>query len=479
MDQKIYRQRKSRVLERYSLVLIDLLSILISFVIAFQLRFLGASDLNTEDIPKYQLMCVLIMFFSILYSSFVEWNVGFFERSWKQELAAVIKYTVFLVVGESVLLVMTKDAFNFSRMIFLYFFFWNIGLNFVTRMIFKTKMVRRVQKNPDAGDRVMVVTKAAYAQRVIDNVIKNKTWHYSISSMAVMDEDQTGRRYSDIPVIATGNNLYDIAREQPLDVVFIYMPDTDSSKIGEMIQEFEKMGITCNYSIDIPGIDMRNEVASNFAGYGVVTFSKKYMDYRLLMVKRMIDIVGSLVGLLITGIITPFVAIAIKAESPGPVFFAQTRIGKNGRRFKIYKFRSMYTDAEERKKDLEAQNEVKGLMFKMDNDPRITKVGRFIRKFSIDELPQFYNVLIGDMSLVGTRPPTCDEFSQYNNYYRRRLCITPGLTGMWQVSGRSDIDNFDDVVQLDLKYIDQWSLGLDLKILFATIGAVFAAKGSR
>ena len=297
--------------------------------------------------------------------------------------------------------------------------------------------------------------------------------------MAVMDEDQTGQKYSDIPVIATGDNLYDIAREQPLDVVFIYMPDTDSSKIGEMIQEFEKMGITCNYSIDIPGIDMHNEVASNFAGYGVVTFSKKYMDYRLLMVKRMIDIVGSLVGLLITGIITPFVAIAIKAESPGPVFFAQTRIGKNGRRFKIYKFRSMYTDAEERKKDLETQNEVKGLMFKMDNDPRITKVGKFIRKFSIDELPQFYNVLIGDMSLVGTRPPTCDEFSQYNNYYRRRLCITPGLTGMWQVSGRSDIDNFDDVVQLDLQYIDQWSLGLDLKILFATVGAVFAAKGSK
>ena len=139
----------------------------------------------------------------------------------------------------------------------------------------------------------------------------------------------------------------------------------------------------------------------------------------------------------------------------------------------------MYIDAEERKKELMAQNEVEGLMFKMENDPRITKVGRFIRKTSIDELPQFWNVLIGDMSLVGTRPPTEDEFEKYNLHYRRRLSMTPGLTGMWQVSGRSDIDNFDDVVKLDLKYIDNWSLTLDIKILLQTILVVFTGKGSK
>ena len=196
-------------------------------------------------------------------------------------------------------------------------------------------------------------------------------------------------------------------------------------------------------------------------------------------IKRLIDIVGGLVGCLITAVLTPFVALAIRIDSPGPIFFAQTRIGKNGRRFKIYKFRSMYIDAEERKKELEAQNEMQGLMFKMDNDPRITKVGKFIRKTSIDELPQFVNIVKGDMSLVGTRPPTEDEFEQYNSHYRRRISMTPGLTGLWQISGRSEIVDFDEVVKLDLEYIDNWTLGLDIKILFRTIWVVLTGKGSK
>ena len=191
-----------------------------------------------------------------------------------------------------------------------------------------------------------------------------------------------------------------------------------------------------------------------FAGFPVMTYLVNVIDYRRMMIKRLMDIFGGGVGLLFTLLLTPFVALAIKVDSRGPVFFSQIRIGKNGRRFKMYKFRSMYIDAEERKKELMEQNEVQGLMFKMDKDPRITRVGNFIRKTSIDELPQFWNVLRGDMSLVGTRPPTVDEFEQYNIYYRRRLSITPGLTGMWQVSGRSDIRDFEDVVKLDLKYID-------------------------
>ncbi len=203
------------------------------------------------------------------------------------------------------------------------------------------------------------------------------------------------------------------------------------------------------------------------------------MDYRRLMIKRFMDIVGSIIGLLFTAVIFPVVAFAIKIESRGPVIFSQERIGKNGRRFKMYKFRSMYQDAEKRFAELQEQNEVQGLMFKLENDPRITKVGKFIRKASIDELPQFWNVLKGDMSLVGTRPPTNNEFERYNSYYRRRLSITPGLTGMWQVNGRSDIKNFDEVVKLDLQYIDQWSLWLDCKLLLQTFGVVLFGRGSR
>lgn len=190
------------------------------------------------------------------------------------------------------------------------------------------------------------------------------------------------------------------------------------------------------------------------------------------------DIIGAIVGLIITGIATIFVAPALVLESKGPIFFSQTRVGQNGRPFKIYKFRSMYMDAEERKKELMAQNKMNGLMFKMDNDPRITKVGKFIRKTSIDELPQFWNVLKGDMSLVGTRPPTMDEFVKYKSKYKRRLSIKPGITGMWQASGRSDITDFDEVLALDLEYIDNWSIGLDIKLLFKTVFVAVFGKGA-
>ena len=139
----------------------------------------------------------------------------------------------------------------------------------------------------------------------------------------------------------------------------------------------------------------------------------------------------------------------------------------------------MYVDAEERKKELMDRNEMNGLMFKMENDPRITRVGRFIRRTSIDELPQFFNVLKGDMSLVGTRPPTVDEYGQYESHHKRRLSMKPGITGLWQVSGRSDIENFEDVVKLDVQYIDHWSLGLDLKLLCKTVAVVFAGRGAR
>ena len=197
------------------------------------------------------------------------------------------------------------------------------------------------------------------------------------------------------------------------------------------------------------------------------------------VLKRAMDLCGAVVGLIISIPIIAVTAIPLKLESPGPLFFKQKRVGLNGRIFEIYKLRSMYVDAEERKKELMAQNEMNGLMFKMTDDPRITRVGKFIRKTSIDELPQFWNVLCGDMSLVGTRPPTVDEYDRYESHHKRRLSMKPGITGMWQVSGRSGVQNFEDVVRLDTQYIDHWSLRLDVEILLKTIAVVFARKGAK
>lgn len=188
--------------------------------------------------------------------------------------------------------------------------------------------------------------------------------------------------------------------------------------------------------------------------------------------KRMIDVIGASVGLFITALLFVPIAVAIKRDSPGPLFFSQTRCGWMGRPFKLWKFRSMVTDAEARKH--EVKNEAEGAIFKAENDPRITRVGRFLRRASLDELPQFWNVLQGSMSLVGTRPPTPDEIDQYDIPEWRRLDVKPGITGEWQVHGRSSIRSFEDIIRLDLRYQRNWSLWYDLQLLFKTVKVVFS-----
>lgn len=241
------------------------------------------------------------------------------------------------------------------------------------------------------------------------------------------------------------------------------------------------MGITVHIKLARVADDSSNQIVEKLEGYTVLSTSINMVSAGQLIFKRTMDICGGLVGMLLTGIIFIFVAPIIYIKSPGPIFFKQVRIGKNGKKFNIYKFRSMYMDAEERKKELMAQNDIKdGMMFKMDNDPRIIKgIGNFIRDYSLDEFPQFWNVLKGDMSLVGTRPPTVDEWEKYEMHHRSRLAFKPGLTGMWQVSGRSNITDFEEVVRLDTEYIKKWNPGLDIKILFKTVAVVLGKVGSK
>lgn len=190
--------------------------------------------------------------------------------------------------------------------------------------------------------------------------------------------------------------------------------------------------------------------------------------------KRLIDITGALVGLTITGVIFIPLVVAIQFDNPGPIFYSQTRCGLNGRTFRIWKFRSMVVGAD-RLKHL-VQNEAKGNIFKNRNDPRVTRVGRFLRRTSLDELPQFWNVLKGEMSLVGTRPPTVDEVAQYQRHHYRRLLVKPGMTGEWQVNGRSQVEDFEDIVKLDLNYQEKWSIAYDLSLILKTIQIVFNKK---
>ena len=192
--------------------------------------------------------------------------------------------------------------------------------------------------------------------------------------------------------------------------------------------------------------------------------------------KRLLDIAGSLVGLLILAILFIPLAIAIKLDSHGPIFYAQQRYGLLGQAFRIYKFRSMVQNADELKSQI--KNEASGLIFKNQDDPRVTKIGRFLRRSSLDEFPQFWNVLLGEMSLVGTRPPTADEVSRYDHHHWQRLNVKPGMTGEWQVNGRSTIKDFEDIVKLDLRYQDQWHPLYDLMLIARTIYVIVAKVGA-
>ena len=223
-----------------------------------------------------------------------------------------------------------------------------------------------------------------------------------------------------------------------------------------------------------------NSVLKKLGDTTFITTAFNIVKFRQIALKRLMDIAMALVGLVITGIVAIIIAPIVKKQSPGPLIFKQKRVGKNGKVFEIYKFRSMYTDAEERKKELLAQNDLDtDLMFKMGDDPRIFPFGHKLRDWSLDELPQFINVLKGEMSVVGTRPPTLDEYHHYELHHFKRLTTKPGITGLWQVSGRSDITDFEEVVALDMKYIQNWGISEDIKIIAKTFGVVLKREGSR
>lgn len=468
--------RKTKIIEGYWLLFMDLVSISAAYMIAILIRYHGFRWVDEPELHFIGYIGFLLS--GTVYSFLFDWNREFLKRGILVEFIAVVKFNVFMLLSLMAGLFLFQRSLYFSRLVMGYFGVLDVLIVWLVRLAMK-KILRIYFTSQSNLVKMMIITKEPALYKTVADVKAAVDINYEIVALACVNADREGEVIDGITVNAGRDNVLELARQMPLDEVFIDLPEEDKEYVRHIIYELESMGIACHYNIDIIERPQKEVRVDDFAGYTVVTYSLNHVDYRRMAIKRLIDIVGGLAGCILTAVLTPFVALAIKADSPGPVFFAQTRIGKNGRRFKIYKFRSMYVDAEERKKELETQNEMQGLMFKMDNDPRITRVGRFIRKTSIDEFPQFFNIVKGDMSLVGTRPPTEDEFEQYNSHYRRRISMTPGLTGLWQISGRSEIVDFDEVVKLDLAYIDNWTLGLDLKILLRTIGVVLTGKGSK
>lgn len=481
----MYKKNTKGMLKHIDFILLDILCVNIAFIISSFIKF----GVKNPYSGTMQLTTVLVvMFIDIAVIACFETLKNILKRNTFKDLLITIKHVCLVTLIYTFFLFITKQGSEQSREVFFVMMAIYAVISFSTRSAWKAHIIKHVL---DEGDKrsLLIVTEFASMDEVVANIKNNNYKHIHLSGIAVIDNDIEGQQVSDVQVVANKDDLLEYVCREWIDEVFICVSENEKY-IQELTDKLVMAGVVVHVKL-ANAFATQRQIVDRLGSYTVLTTGINYATPLQAALKRFLDILGGLCGTIITGIIFIFVAPLIYKESPGPIFFAQERVGKNGRRFKMFKFRSMYLDAEERKQELMAQNRVKdGMMFKLEWDPRIigskvltdgtTKkgIGNIIRELSLDEFPQFINVLKGDMSLVGTRPPTVDEWEKYDLHHRARLAAKPGITGMWQVSGRSDITDFEEVVRLDTQYITEWSPMLDIKILLKTVAVVLKRKGS-
>ena len=326
---------------------------------------------------------------------------------------------------------------------------------------------------------MLIVGTGPRALRFIDEVDRSKEIGLKIIGLADDDPALISQEIHGYRVIGTIKDIPQIIKAHSVDVVVFIVPRSWLDKIEQAVHYCQTVGIRASVAMDFFKMDFSIAQESNMFGLPLLTFERTHYQLGHLLIKRIIDIVGSLIALIILLPFLGIIAIVVKSTSPGGALFKQQRCSLNGRVFTLYKFRTMVSDAEAQLETLRSYNLMEGPTFKMENDPRVTRVGWFLRKFSLDELPQFWNVLKGEISLVGPRPPLPQEVKQYDQWQRRRLSMRPGITCLWQISGRNNIKDFNEWANLDLEYIDHWSLWLDFVILIKTIPVVLFTRGSK
>lgn len=469
------QQRKN--MQYYLLIWIDAVSLVGSYIAACFFASLFREYQFKFSAILSSMWMILISYFLVFLS--FNMNRYFMKRNKYEEITYTIKLNIIMGAVLIAVFYVTKNTELISRSVWILTVLINMALMSVLHLVCK-RILRYAFKSKKA-DHLLVLTTSDRVTLLAEDLKRYNTYENYLITLAIVDQDMVGKEIDGYRVVANRDNLIEVASREIVDEVFLVLNDQRKNEIADYAEQFAQMGVVAHVNIDLLdrlGAGYQREV-TQIGNHYVLSVAPRFFDFNKLVMKRIIDIVGGTVGLVITAVVMLFVAPAVKLESPGPLIFKQKRVGKNGRYFYIYKVRSMYQDAEARKAELMEKNEMKGFMFKMTDDPRITKVGKFIRSTSIDELPQFWNVLKGDMSLVGTRPPTVDEFKQYEARHKRRLSMKPGLTGLWQVSGRSNIEDFEEVVRLDCEYIDNWSIQLDVQIILKTIVVIFKKVGSK
>ena len=486
---------------RVGLFFANLFSIIISFLIAYLSRFgWDPSDVAFRHLKDSTVFLYLLLSFLIVFT-FYRYNPITAKRGILRHIKAAFLTNIFMAIIFSTLVYTTHISDSIPRLFFGTFFSINFAISFAC--LFLIHFIKRQYLEHHTKKTIIITDNSSLEQAVYDiqklnsedceiigitslsgkqadRFYKVKILSSNLKTQPPKDTDSSSKNpaLESIKLKEFPLSTLEYVKRHQVDLVIFSVNHLVRKKIEHLIEAFSEMGIDSLITIDSFAIETLETKLEDFGTTNVIRLSPRIFTDGELLLKRLMDIAGALVGCFICLIFGLIVAPLIFLEDPGPIIFKQKRVGRNGKFFYIYKFRSMYQDAEAKLQTLKDQNEMQGFMFKMKNDPRITKIGKILRKTSIDELPQFFNVLEGSMSLIGTRPPTVDEYNQYSAHHKRRISIKPGITGLWQVSGRSEITDFEEIVRLDCFYIDHWSITGDIKILLKTFAAVFTGKGS-
>ena len=457
----------------------DLILINVAFYLAYVARYRWQWLLEVSfDEPYINYLPQQTILLVLLVLTFAQSGVWQRRRGefWIDEMSRLIYAT-----AAAIALMMAVTFFfqpsPFSRLMLLWalvFIVFGVGL---ARLVRRWVLALLYQRNKRV-DRVLVIGSGEAGRGVIRTLLARPDLGYR--AIGYLD-DGTGENnigLGRIPHLGSCDDLERILRaNQDLHAVFIVLPGEMNQEILSLLRVCQAHNVQAHVVPDLLQLSLNRVEFNNMAGIPMLSVREVGISRFQYFLKRLLDLVIVLIGGVPALLATGLIALAIKLDSPGPIIYSGERVGRNGRRFKMYKFRSMVVGAEQQKESLAHLNEADGPLFKMKDDPRLTRVGRLIRRMSLDELPQIYNVFVGNMSLVGPRPPLPEEVAQYKPWHQQRLSVIGGITGLWQVSGRSDL-TFDELCLLDIYYIENWSLALDIRILLQTIPHSLFGKGA-
>ena len=459
---------------RRSLIAIDLAVVGGSFLVAYFLRdHVGAGELRPLGHYAWLLVAALVIWSACLRA------FGFYRSArYRGRIEVLAQLAKAHALGALVLLSVLFIArrWEISRLLTQLF----LAMSFVALAAEKLALLtvlRRLRARGRNFRRALIVGGVDRATRYLELLRDHPYW--GIRAIGVADDggSEDRREVAGCPIVGRIKDLPEIITVRPTDEVIFTIGPREFPGVEEYLDLCQEMGVTSRVVLDVPHRAWTTQQVDWVDGIGILSLEPVHRSPTALAVKRGIDIVGAIAGLLLFGLAALRYAPRIRRESWGPILFRQVRVGRNGRLFTLYKLRTMLVDAEARRAELQTENEMQGHVFKLREDPRVTPTGRYLRAYHLDELPQFWNVLRGDMSLVGTRPPTVEEVECYRPHHRRRLSMKPGVTGLWQLAGNGSVRDFEEIVRLDCQYIDSWSVWLDVSILVRTVVKVLRRTG--